>query len=130
MTLRLRLIVLLVGIVAAGLIISGVVTYNALRSFLTTRVDQQLQVAAYPVGRALLSSSGLGPQVPAAPPGVGGTTPTGTTPTGNTPPVTGPFAPPGSFRNGGRLFGPAPCRRPACWCLRVPMASCGPPPAA
>jgi two-component system OmpR family sensor kinase len=67
-TLRLRLLLLLVGIVAAGLLISDVVTYNALRSFLTTRVDQQLEVAAFPVGRALLSSSGLGPQVPAAPP--------------------------------------------------------------
>ncbi len=66
MTLRLRLLLLLVGIVAAGLIISGVVTYNALRSFLTTRVDQQLEAAAFPVGRALLSSSGLGLQVPGA----------------------------------------------------------------
>ncbi len=45
---------------AAGLLISDVVTYNALRSFLTTRVDQQLEAAAFPVGRALLSSSGLG----------------------------------------------------------------------
>ncbi len=66
MTLRLRLLLLLVGIVAAGLIISGVVTYNALDSFLTTRVDQQLEAAAVPVGRALLSSSGLGLQVPGA----------------------------------------------------------------
>ena len=67
MTLRLRLLLLLVGIVAAGLLISDVVTYNALRSFLITRVDQQLDGAAFPVGRALLSTSGLGPQVPAAP---------------------------------------------------------------
>ena len=67
MTLRLRLLLLLVGIVAAGLLISDVVTYNALRSFLVTRVDQQLDGAAFPVGRALLSTSGLGPQVPAAP---------------------------------------------------------------
>ena len=89
MTLRLRLLLLLVGIVAAGLVISDVVTYNALRSFLTTRVDQQLEAAAFPVGRALLSSSGLGPQVPAAPP-------TFTVPHG-----TDPF--PGAFRNGGRL---------------------------
>lgn len=68
MTLRIRLLLLGVGIVAAGLLISDVVTYRALRSFLTTRVDQQLEVAAFPVGRALLSSSGLGPEVPAAPP--------------------------------------------------------------
>jgi two-component system, OmpR family, sensor kinase len=68
MTLRIRLLLLGVGIVAAGLLISDVVTYRALRSFLTARVDQQLEVAAFPVGRALLSSSGLGPEVPAAPP--------------------------------------------------------------
>ena len=68
MTLRLRLLLLMVGIVTAGLVISDVVTYNALRSFLITRVDQQLEAAAFPVGRALLSSSGLGLPVPAAPP--------------------------------------------------------------
>ena len=119
MTLRLRLLLLLVGIVAAGLIISDVVTYNALRSFLTTRVDQQLEVAAFPVGRALLSESGLGPEVPAAPPtGAvhGGTTPT-STPTDGTgsastgadstlPRHSGPFTVPRSFRNGGGFLGP------------------------
>ena len=97
-TLRLRLLLLLVGIVAAGLVISDVVTYNALRSFLTTRVDQQLNVAAFPVGRALLSSSGLGPQVPAAPPSF---------PAGTTPVPTSPFSSGGSFRNGGGLLGPS-----------------------
>ncbi len=94
MTLRLRLLLLLVGIVAAGLVISDVVTYNALRSFLTTRVDQQLEAAAFPVGRALLSSSGLGPQVPAAPP------------TFPVPQGSNPFKPPGAFRNGGGLLSP------------------------
>jgi two-component system, OmpR family, sensor kinase len=78
-TLRLRLLLLLVGIVAAGLLISDVVTYNALRSFLTTQVDQQLDAAAFPVGRALLSSSGLGLAVPAAPPAGSSTGTTGTT---------------------------------------------------
>jgi len=73
-TLRLRLLLLVVGFVAAGLLITDVVTYHSLRSFLTTRVDQQLDVAAFPVGRALLSSSGLGPQVPAAPPTAPGLT--------------------------------------------------------
>ncbi len=68
MTLRLRLLLLSVGIVTAGLVISDVVTYHALRSFLTTRVDQQLEQAAFPVGRALLSSSGLGVPLPEAPP--------------------------------------------------------------
>jgi two-component system, OmpR family, sensor kinase len=68
MTLRLRLILSVVAIVAAGLVISDVVTYNALRSFLITRVDQQLQAASFPVSGALLSSSGLGPKLPGAPP--------------------------------------------------------------
>ena len=45
MTLRLRLLLLLVGIVATGLLVSDLVTYTSIRSFLTTRVDQQLQVA-------------------------------------------------------------------------------------
>ena len=77
MTLRLRLILLLVGIVAAGLLISDVVTYNVLRAFLITRVDQQLEVATFPVGRALASASGLGPSITAAPPS-GATNPEGT----------------------------------------------------
>ena len=93
MTLRLRLLLLLVGIVAAGLIISDLVTYNALRSFLTTRVDQQLEQAAFPVGRALLSSSGLGEQVPAAPP---------TAPVGSGPSVPGDRGP---LFHGGDPFG-------------------------
>jgi two-component system, OmpR family, sensor kinase len=59
-TLRVRLLLLVVCTVAAGLVISDVVTYNALRSFLVTRVDQQLDAAAYPVGRALLSPSAPG----------------------------------------------------------------------
>jgi two-component system OmpR family sensor kinase len=59
--------VLVMAIVAAGLIISDVATYNSLRSFLVRKVDEQLDAAAFPVGRALLSTSGLGPQVPAAP---------------------------------------------------------------
>jgi len=68
MTLRLRLMVLMMAIVAAGLVISDLVTYHALRSFLVRQLDEQLDTATYPVGRALLSTSGLGPQVPAAPP--------------------------------------------------------------
>jgi two-component system, OmpR family, sensor kinase len=97
MTLRLRLSLLVIGIVVAGLVISDVVTYNALRSFLTTRVDQQLEGAAFPVGRALLSTSGLGPEVPAAP----RTAPGFTGRRGGTV----PSLPTGAFRNGGGFFG-------------------------
>jgi two-component system OmpR family sensor kinase len=60
LTLRLRLLLLLVVIVAAGLVISDVVTYTSLRSFLVTQVDNQLRVATFPVGRALLPTSGSG----------------------------------------------------------------------
>lgn len=99
MTLRVRLLLLLVGIVAAGLVISDVVTYNALSSFLTTRVDQQLEGAAFPVGRALLSTSGLGPEVPLAPRNV---------PVfpahGQVGAQVGGLHFPSSFRNGGGIF--------------------------
>jgi two-component system OmpR family sensor kinase len=60
-TLRVRLLLLVVCTVAAGLLISDVVTYRSLRSFLVTRVDQQLSAAAYPVGRDLVESAGLVP---------------------------------------------------------------------
>ena len=53
MTLRLRLLLVLVGIVAAGLLVADVVTYNQLGSFLDGRVDQQLDAAAGPVSDAL-----------------------------------------------------------------------------
>jgi len=52
-TLRLRLLLVLVGIVAAGLVVSDVVTYTSLQSFLVARLDQQLQAAPDPVARAL-----------------------------------------------------------------------------
>ena len=109
MTLRLRLLLTVVAIVAAGLVISDVVTYNALRSDLVTRVDQQLEGAAYPVTRALLSSSGIGPRLPGAPP-------TGTTPAGGAATSTSPGFPSSSrsrvgphqiFRNGGGTTGSA-----------------------
>ncbi len=53
MTLRLRLLLVLVGIVAAGLIVADVVTYTSLRSYLFSQVDQQLQNAPQPVEHAL-----------------------------------------------------------------------------
>lgn len=75
MTLRLRLLLVLIGIVAAGLVISDLVTYTSLRAFLTTREDQQLLVATFPVEQALLTSAGLALR-PA------GSTAPGVTPTG------------------------------------------------
>jgi two-component system OmpR family sensor kinase len=52
-TLRLRLLLLLVGIVAAGLIVADVVTFTSLRSYLYSQVDQQLTAAPNQVTRAL-----------------------------------------------------------------------------
>jgi two-component system, OmpR family, sensor kinase len=46
MTLRLRLLLVLVGVVAAGLVIADVVTYNQLGSFLYSRTDEQLAASA------------------------------------------------------------------------------------
>jgi len=63
MTLRVRLLLVLVGVVAAGLIITDVVTYTQLRSFLLARVDPQLQVASFSMTRALYSANGLGPSL-------------------------------------------------------------------
>ena len=42
MTLRTRLLIVLVGIVLVGLLVSGIVTYKSLESFLVSRLDQQL----------------------------------------------------------------------------------------
>jgi two-component system OmpR family sensor kinase len=53
MTLRLRLLLVLVGIVAAGLVVADVVTYTSLRSYLFSQVDQELQNASQPVEQAL-----------------------------------------------------------------------------
>ena len=43
MTLRLRLLLVLVGIVAVGLVAADVATYASLRSYLYSQVDTQLQ---------------------------------------------------------------------------------------
>ncbi|MDQ3681165.1 MAG: HAMP domain-containing histidine kinase [Actinomycetota bacterium] len=57
MSLRARLLAGVLVLVAAGLVVASVATYAALRSFLTTRVDEQLVAAAAPVGRELLFGS-------------------------------------------------------------------------
>ncbi len=56
-SLRSRLLAGVLVLVAAGLLVASIATYAALRSFLTTRVDQQLVAAAAPVGRELLFGS-------------------------------------------------------------------------
>jgi two-component system OmpR family sensor kinase len=49
-TLRLRLLLVLVGAVAVGLLVADVATYASLRSYLFSQVDSQLQSDAQPIG--------------------------------------------------------------------------------
>jgi two-component system OmpR family sensor kinase len=65
-TLRSRLLVALVAVVATGLLVCATVTYLQLRSFLLNRLDPQLQVASFSVTRAVVATDGLGPSVPFA----------------------------------------------------------------
>ena len=63
MSLRARLVAGLLVVVTAGLIAANVATYSALRSFLTQRVDQQLDAARFPVAGALARGGGpFGPR--------------------------------------------------------------------
>ena len=57
LSLRTRLLLALLGLVAVGLLVAGVGTYTSLRSFLLERVDQQLREARGPVAMALASSA-------------------------------------------------------------------------
>jgi two-component system OmpR family sensor kinase len=69
-SLRLRLLLALVGLVAAGLLIADLVTFFSLQSFLVKRVDQQLVAAKVPVARALATlGQGYPGTAPSAPPG-------------------------------------------------------------
>ena len=80
MSLRTRLLLALLGVVAAGMLVAGAVTWTSLRSFLLERVDQQLRAARVPVTLTLSStiSSGQlpfgpgGPDQTALPPGTYG----------------------------------------------------------
>src|SRR6202171_2270056 len=79
MSLRLRLLLTLVPLFILGLIAADVATYTALRSFLTSRVDQQVIQAHIPIEQYFSRSpdGGPGPQ-PGGPPGPGGPFPQGT----------------------------------------------------
>ena len=56
MTLRARLVAILAVLVSVGLLVSGVLTYGALRSFLYERVDEQLVESRRTAARALADS--------------------------------------------------------------------------
>jgi len=71
LSLRSRLLLALLGLVAAGLVVAGFATYLSLRAFLLERVDQQLRDAQVPLAMALaagVQSSDL-PFGPGADPG-------------------------------------------------------------
>src|SRR5438876_9118826 len=55
MPLRLKLLIAVIVLVFAGLLVSDVVTYTSLRSFLIKRVDQQLAASEGPMAVALSS---------------------------------------------------------------------------
>ena len=54
MSLRSRLLLVVLGLVGLGLLATDILTYRALRSFLLDRVDRQLVAAQKPVGYQLL----------------------------------------------------------------------------
>jgi two-component system OmpR family sensor kinase len=88
MPLRTRLLLALTGVVVAGLVISDVVTYTMLQTYLQNRIDPQLTF----VSSFVETSKGLGPSVPrgftppgfalvpkvTSPPGSNGIVPDGT----------------------------------------------------
>jgi two-component system OmpR family sensor kinase len=78
-SLRTRLLLALLALVAAGLCVAGVATYLSLRGFLLERVDAQLSDARAPMAMALTDSAGVNglPGGPAGNPG-GANLPPGT----------------------------------------------------
>ena len=58
MTLRLRLLIGLVGLVFVGLVVADVATYASLRSYLFSQVDSELQADAVPIGSEVLQAFG------------------------------------------------------------------------
>ncbi len=95
MSLRARLLIGLVGLVAAGLVTVGAVTYTEQRSFLLQRIDQEAQAATRQVSR-YLDSRGVNVQSsPTTAPTADGSGPL-------------PFAGPGGFGHGGPTGGEDP----------------------
>jgi two-component system, OmpR family, sensor kinase len=68
MSLRTRLLLALLGVVAVGMLVAGAITWTSLRSFLMERVDQQLRAARVPVTMTLSSGTSTS-QLPFGPGG-------------------------------------------------------------
>jgi len=77
-TLRARLTLVLMVLLAAGLIVADVATFAALRTFLVQRVDQQLQAATAPIARLLASPDLPSGEVPLPGDGDDASVPSGT----------------------------------------------------
>ena len=72
MSLRTRLLLALLGLVAAGMVVAGIATWTSLRGFLLERVDGQLRAARAPVVTLVLAGGLSGSQLPFGPGGAGG----------------------------------------------------------
>jgi two-component system OmpR family sensor kinase len=67
-TLRLRLLIVLVSLVLVGLVAADVATYTSLRSYLFSQVDSQLRADARPIGQQLLRGIDRRLPLPVVPP--------------------------------------------------------------
>lgn len=67
MSLRARLLVALLALATIGMLIFGFASHTALRSYLTDRVDQQVQAASFPVIGQLVSEAVKDDQLPRFP---------------------------------------------------------------
>lgn len=66
LSLRARLLAATVAVAFVGLVVAGIATYLALRSFLVARIDAGLEAAAAPLGRLLVTRDAWGPDATAA----------------------------------------------------------------
>ena len=90
MTLRVRLLLVLVGVMAIGLVVSDVAVYSQLRSYLLAQVDPELRAVSRQVERVVLTRDGLIRRVPArtgigAPESATSRSPTSRSPTSGSP---------------------------------------------
>ncbi len=93
MSLRLRLLLGLIAISAVGLAVFGIVSYRSLESYLTDRVDRQVESAIGPVGRSLIDDM-TAARSPLGPAGGGAGLPV---PPGDLGPGQEPDLPPGTY---------------------------------
>ena len=106
--LRGRLVLGLLTVSAVGLVILAAVSYAALRSYLSDRVDEQVDAAIEPAGAALGQRPGCGDLAPI--PDGRGRGPSAEPPPGGPPPGGGPQLPPGTYAEIRGAGGEVACR--------------------